>query len=95
MTFVDLHDVLQDINVEEDVEEDVVTLPPQHRCASLTANLISCSDVDKWLLPTLEILISKTLDLKSGLQILGDLPEAVVKARASISSNTLNTYTHT
>ncbi|CAL8275536.1 unnamed protein product [Arctogadus glacialis] len=32
------------------------------------------------LLPTLETLISKTLDLKSGLQILGDLPEAVVKA---------------
>ncbi|CAL8249754.1 unnamed protein product [Boreogadus saida] len=32
------------------------------------------------LLPTLETLISKTMDLKSGLQILGDLPEAVVKA---------------
>ncbi|XP_056455762.1 uncharacterized protein LOC130389804 isoform X2 [Gadus chalcogrammus] len=32
------------------------------------------------LLPTLETLISKTLDLKSGLQILGDLPEAVVMA---------------
>ena len=38
------------------------------------------------LLPTLETLISKTLDLKSGLQILGDLAEAVVKVRASISS---------
>lgn len=47
------------------------------------------------LLPTLETLISKTLDLKSGLQILGDLPEAVVKVRTSISSNTLNTYSHT
>uniref|UniRef100_A0A671TQG9 HAT C-terminal dimerisation domain-containing protein n=1 Tax=Sparus aurata TaxID=8175 RepID=A0A671TQG9_SPAAU len=46
VTFVDLHDVLQDMNVEE----DVVTLPPHHRCASHTANLISCSDVDKWLL---------------------------------------------
>lgn len=45
--------------------------------------------------PTLETLISKTLDLKSGLQILGDLPEAVVKVRTSISSNTLNTYSHT
>ncbi|KAL7857392.1 hypothetical protein SRHO_G00162910 [Serrasalmus rhombeus] len=32
------------------------------------------------LLPTLETLITKTLDLKTGLQILGDLPEAVVKA---------------
>ncbi|XP_056455754.1 uncharacterized protein LOC130389804 isoform X1 [Gadus chalcogrammus] len=41
---------LQDMNVDEDVEEDVVTLPPHHRCASHTANLISCSDVDKWLL---------------------------------------------
>lgn len=47
------------------------------------------------LLPTLETLISKTLDLKSGLQILGDLPEAVVKVRTSISSNTLNTNSHT
>lgn len=181
----------------EDVEEDVVTFPPHHRCASHTANLISCSDVEKWLpsrpdikavyrsatskctalwnkasrstvaaetvdevlekkllvpcttrwnsfhdavaricefpiaelntisynfglkaitdreyqflreyctvtkplavaldilqgkdncfygtlIPTLETLISKTLDLKSGLQILGDLPEAVVKVR--------------
>lgn len=43
------------------------------------------------LLPTLKTLISKTLDLKTGLQILGDLPEAVVNVRASISSNTLNT----
>lgn len=43
------------------------------------------------LLPTLETLISKTLDLKTGLQILGDLPEAAVNVRASISSNTLNT----
>ncbi|XP_017537847.2 uncharacterized protein LOC108411002 [Pygocentrus nattereri] len=32
------------------------------------------------LLPTLETLITKNLDLKTGLQILGDLPEAVVKA---------------
>lgn len=36
VTFVDLHDALQDMNVEE----DVVTLPPHHRCASHTANLI-------------------------------------------------------
>uniref|UniRef100_A0A8C5GLY2 HAT C-terminal dimerisation domain-containing protein n=1 Tax=Gouania willdenowi TaxID=441366 RepID=A0A8C5GLY2_GOUWI len=49
-TFVDLHDALQDINVEEGMEVDVVTLPPHHRCASHTANLISCSDVNKWLL---------------------------------------------
>lgn len=185
------------------MDEDSVTLPPHHRCASYTANLISCSDVDKWLLsrpdlkavyrsaiskctalwnkasrstvaaetvdevlgkklllpcttrwnsfhdpiarvceftitelnaisykfglkaitdrehqflreyctvmkpltvaldilqsedncfygtllPTLETLISKTMDLKSGLQILGYLPEAVVKVRASVSSN--------
>uniref|UniRef100_A0A8C2BY08 Uncharacterized protein n=1 Tax=Cyprinus carpio TaxID=7962 RepID=A0A8C2BY08_CYPCA len=46
VTFIDLHDALQDMNVEE----DVVTLPPHHRCVSHTANLISCSDVDKWLL---------------------------------------------
>uniref|UniRef100_A0A8C1VZQ7 HAT C-terminal dimerisation domain-containing protein n=1 Tax=Cyprinus carpio TaxID=7962 RepID=A0A8C1VZQ7_CYPCA len=46
VNFVDLHDALQDMNVEE----DVVTLPPHHRCASHTANLISCSDVDKWIL---------------------------------------------
>ena len=50
VTFVDLHDALQDMNVDEDVVEDVVTLPPHHRCASHTANLISCCDVDKWLL---------------------------------------------
>uniref|UniRef100_A0A8C6TVL0 HAT C-terminal dimerisation domain-containing protein n=1 Tax=Neogobius melanostomus TaxID=47308 RepID=A0A8C6TVL0_9GOBI len=46
VTFVDLHDALQDMNVEE----DVVTLPPHHRCASHISNLISCSDVDKWLI---------------------------------------------
>ena len=40
VTFVDLHDALQDMNVDEDVVEDVVTLPPPHRCASHTANLI-------------------------------------------------------
>ena len=50
VTFVDLHDALQDMTVDEDVVEDVVTLPPHHRCASHTANLISCCDVDKWLL---------------------------------------------
>ena len=50
VTFVDLHDALQDMNVDEDVVEDVVTLPPHHRRASHTANLISCCDVDKWLL---------------------------------------------
>lgn len=43
VTFVELHDVLQNLNVEE----DVVTC---HRRALHTANIISCSDVDKWLL---------------------------------------------
>ena len=36
------------------------------------------------LLPTLETLMFKTLDLKSGLQILVDLPEAIVTVRTSI-----------
>lgn len=41
VTFVDLHDALQDMG------EDVVTLPPHHRCALHRANLISCFDGDK------------------------------------------------
>ncbi|XP_049428832.1 uncharacterized protein LOC125886567 [Epinephelus fuscoguttatus] len=45
VTFVDLHEALQNRD-----EDDVITLPPHHKCASHTANLISCSDVDKWLL---------------------------------------------
>lgn len=36
------------------------------------------------LLPTLETLMFKTLDLKSGLQILVDLPEAIVSVRTRI-----------
>lgn len=42
------------------------------------------------LLPTLETLIFKTLDLKSGLQILVDLPEAVVTVRTSIYLHIFN-----
>ncbi|KAL7370893.1 hypothetical protein ABVT39_013670 [Epinephelus coioides] len=50
VTFVDLHEALQNRD-----EDDVITLPPHHRCASHTANLISCSDVDKWLLSRPEV----------------------------------------
>ncbi|KAL7859594.1 hypothetical protein SRHO_G00147410 [Serrasalmus rhombeus] len=49
--------------VEEGVEADVVTLPPHHRCASHTANLISCSDVEKWLLsmPGIKVMYTSSI----------------------------------
>lgn len=52
VTFVDLHEALK--NRDED-DVDVITLPPHHRCASHIANLISCSDVDKWLVSRPEV----------------------------------------
>ncbi|XP_039541169.1 uncharacterized protein LOC120488610 [Pimephales promelas] len=48
VTFTDINDALQ---ATDDNDGDVViTLPPNKRCASHTLNLISCTDVDKWLL---------------------------------------------
>ncbi len=43
VTFTDVADVL-------DTSTEGIVLPPHQRCASHTLNLISCSDVDKWLL---------------------------------------------
>ena len=44
-TFTNLGDVLDNA-----VDVNDVVLPPHHRCASHTLNLISCTDVDKWLM---------------------------------------------
>ncbi|KAG7479202.1 AC9 transposase [Solea senegalensis] len=112
---VTLTDISEAFSGDDDGDEDdtAITLPPHQRCASHALNLVSCTDIDKWLLSTPGIkavyrsattkctglwnkasrstvtaetvhdVISKmfkTLQLKSGLHIQTDLPEAIVTA---------------
>lgn len=46
VTFADLHNVL---STRDDDNSSNFILPPHHRCASHTFNLISNIDIEKWL----------------------------------------------
>uniref|UniRef100_A0A3Q3FBP4 HAT C-terminal dimerisation domain-containing protein n=1 Tax=Labrus bergylta TaxID=56723 RepID=A0A3Q3FBP4_9LABR len=53
VAFTNISDALQTpVVFDDDGNEVVITLLPHQRCASHTLNLVSCTDVDKWLLST-------------------------------------------